>query len=74
MSNATMTMTAATRPFALIDGADASWCGEIAGYSTAAMPLSQHRVRLIDAVPAPNTGRGANVGTKQGRPPRGEPR
>jgi hypothetical protein len=76
MSNTTMTMTAATRPFAPAASTDASWCGGIAGSGAhnSAMSLAAHRIRLTDLVPAPQNGRDGFVGSKQGRPPRGEPR
>jgi hypothetical protein len=71
-----MTTTAATRPFALATGADASWCGATAGFGAdnTALSVAAHRIRLANVAPSPQMGSGSFAGRKQGRPPRGEPR
>jgi hypothetical protein len=68
VSNAT-TMAA---PFGALANAGTTWCG-----SLTAMPMSAHRVRLIDAIPTPQNGRdgaGNYVAAKLTGPPRGVPR
>jgi hypothetical protein len=65
VSNAT-TMAA---PFGVLANAGATWCD-----SLTAMPMSAHRVRLIDAIPTPQNGRDGYVAAKLTGPPRGVPR